>query len=139
MPAANIYHEVVVLALEADGWAVTDDPLTLTYGGRNLYVDLGAEQLTIGAERAGRRIAVEVQSFLGHSVIQDFQQALGQYEMYRTVLGETEPDRLLYLALPQRIREGLLAEQLGTLLVSRLDLKLLVFDESEERIVEWIG
>ncbi len=59
--------------------------------------------------------------------------------MYRTVLAETEPDRLLYLALPQRVREGLLAEQLGSLLVSRLDLKLLVFDESEERIVEWIG
>ena len=139
MPAANIYHDVVVLALEADGWLVTDDPLTLTYGGRNLYVDLGAEQFTIGAERAGRRIAVEVQSFLGPSVIQDFQQALGQYEMYRTVLAETDPDRPLYLALPQRVREGLLAEQLGTLLVTRLDLTLLVFDENEKRIVEWIG
>lgn len=112
---------------------ITDDPLTLSYGGRNRNVDLGAERLAIGAERFRHRIGVEVLSFLGPSVILDLQQALGQYEMYRTVLDETEPDRTVYLALPRRVREGLLAEQLGSLLVSRLGLKLMVFDEMQER------
>ena len=138
MPAASIYHDVVIRSLQADGWVITDDPLTVSYGGRSLYVDLGAEHVTIGAERFGQRIAVEIQSFLGPSVIHDLQRALGQYEMYRTVLEETEPDRAVYLALPRRVREGLLAEQLGSLLVSRLGMRLMVFDEMQERVVEWI-
>jgi hypothetical protein len=36
--------------------------LTLSYGGKDLYVDLGAERITIAAEKSGHRIAVEVQS-----------------------------------------------------------------------------
>jgi len=31
-----------VKALTGDGWTVTDDPLRLYYGGRNVYVDPGA-------------------------------------------------------------------------------------------------
>jgi hypothetical protein len=27
-----------------DGWTITDDPLILSYGSRDLYVDLGAER-----------------------------------------------------------------------------------------------
>ena len=57
--------------------------------------------------------------------------------MYRAVLEETEPDRPLNLALPRRVRESLLAERFGALIVSALRLRLLVFDEQDERIVEW--
>jgi len=38
-----------VNALVADGWVVTHDPLSLSYGGRDLYVDLGVEDVTVGA------------------------------------------------------------------------------------------
>jgi hypothetical protein len=62
VPARNIYHDTVVQALRSDGWTVTDDPLRLSYGGRDLFVDLGAERLTLAAERAGHKIAVEFQS-----------------------------------------------------------------------------
>jgi len=65
MPAKNVYHDAVVDALKADGWTITDDPLTLKVGDRVLRIDLGAEKLPIGAERNGERIAVEVQSFTG--------------------------------------------------------------------------
>lgn len=55
----------------ADGWQITDDPLLLTYGGRSLYVDIGAERIIIGAEREGQKIAVEVKSFLSPSPMRD--------------------------------------------------------------------
>ena len=58
MPARNVYHDAVIRALVADGWTITDDPLKLEYGDRNLYVDLGAEYSTVGAEKSGRKIAV---------------------------------------------------------------------------------
>ena len=67
MPARNIHHDQVVRALIADGWTITHDPLTLSFGGRDLFVDLGAERTALAAEKSGRKIAVEIQSFLGAS------------------------------------------------------------------------
>ncbi|WP_445636484.1 element excision factor XisH family protein [Nostoc sp. DSM 114161] len=40
MPARDIYHDAVIKALTADGWTITNDPLYLAYGGRELYVDI---------------------------------------------------------------------------------------------------
>ena len=44
MPAKDLYHDIVVAALTADGWVITDDPLQLRYQKRDLYVDLAAER-----------------------------------------------------------------------------------------------
>jgi hypothetical protein len=137
--ARNIYHDAVVRALTMDGWTVTHDPLTISYGGKDLFVDLGAERVAIAAEKGGQRIAVEIQSFLSPSPVRDLQEAVGQYEIYRAVLTETEPERLLYLAVPRRIYEGLLVGQFGQLIISRLQLRLLVFDDQHERVVRWIS
>jgi hypothetical protein len=139
MPAKNIYHDAVVHALTADGWTITHDPLTISYGGKDLFVDLGAERIAIAAERGGQRIAVEVQSFLNPSPVRDLQEAVGQFEIYRTVLAETEPDRLLYLAVPRRVHESVLSEAFGRLVVTRLQLRLLVFDEQQEKVITWIS
>ncbi len=138
MPARDIYHDTVVHALESDEWRITHDPLTLSYGGRDRYVDLGAQHTTIAAEKTGQKIAVEIKSFLGASPIQDLEQAIGQYQVYCSVLAKIEPDRHLYLAVPQRIHEGLLSERFGQLLLTSLRLQLLVFDEQRERIVTWM-
>src|SRR5437660_1477839 len=113
MPAKNIYHDAVVDALKADGWTITDDPLSLKVGERNLQVDLGAERLPIGAEKGTEKIAVEVQSFTGPSPVADLQQALGQFTMYRLILAEQQPDRALFLAIPVAVYDGILSEQLG--------------------------
>jgi hypothetical protein len=138
MPAQDIYHDAVVRALTADGWMITHDPLSLAYGGRDLYVDLGAERTTIAAERDGEQIAVEIKSFLGSSPVRDLEEAVGQYQVYRSVLTEIDPGRVLYLAVPQRVYESLFAERFGQLIRQRLQLRLMVFDEYEERIVAWI-
>lgn len=138
MPAKNVYHDAVIRALVADGWIITDDPLKREYGDRNLYVDLGAESSTVGAEKSGRKIAVEIQSFLGLSPLRDLEEAVGQYQVYQAVLSVTQPDRQLYLAAPLRTHETLLTEKLGQLVVSRLGLRLLIFDDQSERVHQWI-
>jgi hypothetical protein len=137
--AKNVYHDDVVAALQADGWTITDDPLTLSYGGRDLYVDLGAEKATIAAEKGSDRIAVEVQSFLNLSAVRDLEQAVGQFEIYRAILEKTEPNRRLYLAVPRRIHDGLMSEPLGQLIIARVQIHYLVFSEEEKKVLQWIN
>jgi hypothetical protein len=136
--AKNIYHDAVVNALTADGWTITDDPLWLRYGDQDLYVDLGAERKTLGAEKAGRLIAVEVQSFLGRSPVRDLQQALGQYVMYRLILEMSDPERHLFMAVTDLVHDSVLSDRFGRLIVSKFNLRLLVFDDEQERISQWI-
>jgi hypothetical protein len=100
MSAKDVFHEVVKIALQKDGWEITNDPLKISLGGVNLSIDLGAEKL-IGAEREGQKIAVEVKSFLEKSsAISEFHTALGQFINYRGALKRLQPNRVLYLAVP---------------------------------------
>ncbi len=74
MPARDIYHNAVKAALINDGWKITHDPYHIAFGGRDAYVDLGAEQEAfdvVAAERGMTRIAVEVKTFTGPSVLAD--------------------------------------------------------------------
>ncbi|MGC8644402.1 MAG: element excision factor XisH family protein [Isosphaeraceae bacterium] len=139
MPARNINHDAVVHALIEDGWTITHDPLTLSYGGRDLFVDLGAERVTLAAEKTGRKIAVEIQSFASQSPVRDLEEAVGQYEVYRAILAEMEPERQLFLAAPLRIHETFFEEKFGQFILSRLQLAVLVFDETQQRVVKWIN
>jgi hypothetical protein len=139
VPAKNIYHDAVVHALTADGWTVTDNPLRVSFGGKDLYVDLGAERLTIAAERGNERIAVEIQSFLNPSPVRDLQEAVGQYDIYRALLTRTEPGRRLYLAVPRRVYLGLLTEEFGQFIITQLQLRLLVFDHQQKKVIQWIN
>lgn len=138
MPARNIYHDEVVKSLEADGWTITHDPLKIGYGGRDMYVDLGAERSTIGAQRGDEKIAVEVQSFLSPSPVRDLQEAVGRYCVYRAILAKTQPDRRLFMAVSKEVHETILSETFGQLIVTETELNLLVFDPIQERISEWI-
>ncbi len=138
MPARDIYHTAVIKALIADGWTITNDPLYLAYGGRELYVDIGAERVTIAAERDNQKIAVEIKSFLSPSPVNDLQEAV-QYEVYRSVLKELQPKRQLYLAVPKRVYEGIFSERFGQLILNSIGINLIVFDEQLERIIRWIS
>ena len=76
MPARTLSHDVVKSALIADGWTVTHDPLILEFGTKDLFVDLGAQRL-LAADKGGQKIAVEVKSFSGPSVVTELERALG--------------------------------------------------------------
>lgn len=139
MPAKDLYHNIVIDALIADGWTITDDPLQLRYKKRDLYVDLAAERSPVAAEKEGRRIAVEIKSFLNKSQVEALQEALGQFLMYREILAEIEAERVLYLAVPKHIHEGILSEPLGRLMIERSQLRLLIFSVKEEKVLKWIN
>jgi hypothetical protein len=137
MPARDLYHDEVVAALIKDGWTITDDPLHLRLGKQDAYVDLGAEKL-VAAEKEGRKIGVEVKSFAGPSLIADLEQALGQFALYETMLARLQPDRVLYIALPNDVYDSLFDEPLGKALVEDTRIRLIVFEPLRQEIVQWI-
>lgn len=122
----------------SSGWEITDDPLRLTYGRRNLYVDLGAEKQLLGAVKGDRSIAVEIKSFAGMSDMKDLETALGQYVLYRDILTKKEPDRVLHLAIPRFAYETVFTDELGQLVVEQQRILLIVFDEAKEARLQWI-
>lgn len=137
MPARDIYHDTVIIALEKDGWTITDDQLKLTVGNRSVFVDLGAEKL-FAAEKEGRKIAVEIKSFIGASPIRDLEEALGQYVLYSNILEEQEPERLVYLAVTKVIFRDFFSEPICQLIMRRTVVKLIVFDPEKKEITQWI-
>jgi hypothetical protein len=138
MPARKIYHTTVIQALQTDGWTITHDPLLIPYGDRRLFIDLGAERVTIGAERGGERIAVEIASFVADSPVRDLQEAVGQFVVYCALLAQTEPDRSLYLGVSTQAYDSVLSEPVGQLVAAEVRLRLLVFDPNEGKVARWI-
>jgi hypothetical protein len=137
MPAKDIYHNNVRTALEKDGWTITNDPLPLKIGKRTLNVDLGAEKL-FAAEKQGRKIAVEVKSFVSASPVNDLEEAVGQYIVYQDILDRLEPERIIYLAIRAEVYAQIFSEPIGQLLLEKNRFKLIVFDSLKETIVRWI-
>jgi hypothetical protein len=139
MPALDRYHDAVRNALIKDGWTITADPLTLRFGRDRVHIDLAAERLIV-AEKDMERIAVEIKTFSGASPIADFEDALGQYVLYRMALRRAEPDRMLYLAVPNSVVESQFrTRELWKAFLTDEHGKVLSFDEEREEVVEWLS
>lgn len=138
MPARDFYHNAVKAALIKDGWIITADPYIIKYEDTKLFADLAAER-TLAAERNGTKIIVEIKSFLGKSPINDFENALGQYILYRNLIKVTEPQYQLYLAIKQSTYENFFQLKAITLVVQQNQLFLMVVDVENEVIVQWIN
>ncbi|WP_017293944.1 XisH family protein [Geminocystis herdmanii] len=136
MSAKDLYHQSVRIAMEKDGWQITNDPLYLKINDVEFYIDLGAERL-IAAEKSGQKIAVEIKSFLGASAVKEFHLALGQILNYRLALKLEEPQRILYLAISKDIYEDFFARQFIQNSVAEYQIKLLIFDSVKQEIVLW--
>jgi hypothetical protein len=138
MPAKDLFHDCVKVALIRDGWRISHDPYSLKIGKKDLFVDLGAEKL-ITAEKGSIKIAVEIKSFVSPSEIQDLENALGQYILYQNVLQKIEPDRVLYLAIREAVFHKLFEQEVGQILLENKILKLLTFNPETEVITKWIS
>ncbi len=138
MPAADKIHEAVKNALVKDGWTITDDPYIIEYEDARLYADLGAER-PLAAERAGRKIVVEIKSFLNPSPLHDFQAALGQYIAYRTLLALTNSDRQLYLAVSDATYTEVFGRKSVQAIVKQIQLALLVVRTDTQEVAQWIS
>ena len=139
MPAKNIYHDIVVAGLVADGWTISEDPLTVTICRQNLYIDLGVASPTVVAEQAGRKVAIEIQSFVGDSAVNYLHRAVGQFMIYQATLEVVRPGLPLYLADSHDVFAEVFEEPLGRLIQEKLVHRLLVFNRITGRITKWIA
>lgn len=78
-------------------------PYTIEYEDDNLYADLLAQKKTLLAQQQDRKIVVEIKSFLNPSPMNDFQNALGQYLLYRDFLNFSHKNYELYLAVKSSV------------------------------------
>lgn len=134
--AKDRFHDAVKIALEKEEWTITADPYEISVGEVDFEIDLAAEMLA--AERAGEKIAVEIKSFIGRSSVSEFHTALGQFINYQFALEEFEPERNLYLAIPESIYNSFFQRRFIRSVVERTQIRLLIYDEKQEVIIEWL-
>lgn len=137
MPAKDVYHNTVKNALLRDGWIITADPYFIKYEDAELYADLAAEKV-IAAERQGRKIVVEIKSFLGRSLMYDFHGALGQYIVYRNLIHLTEPEYIVYLAIDDVVYQNFFQRKSIKIITNENQLLLIVVEMEKEEILQWI-
>jgi hypothetical protein len=138
MARYDLYHEPVKQALIKDGWAITHDPFTLEYKELRVQADLGAEK-ALAAEKAGRKIAVEVKVFGSPSPISELEKAIGQYGVYRSILKRIDPQRELFLAIAHDIYVDFFQQEAVKEILADYQIRLFVFDPASVEIVAWIN
>ncbi|MBS9392001.1 MAG: fatty-acid oxidation protein subunit alpha [Dolichospermum sp. LBC05a] len=136
MSAKDIFHDAVRKGLEKESWVITDDPLRIRSGRVDMQIDLGAEGI-IAAEKGEEKIAVEIKSFVSSSNISEFHTALGQFLNYRLALKKQQPDRFLYLAVPQGVYETFFNLPFIEEVIDHFQLSLLIYDPNNEVISLW--
>jgi hypothetical protein len=135
--AKDIYHEHVKEALIKDGWTITHDPYYLDVGNTSpVEIDLGAEKL-MSAERGTEKIVVEVKSFLNRSLTYDFYGAYGQFRFYRRGILKTDPERILFLAIPNDVYSKIELRSFYMELIEDEKIFLLIFNPLTRTIESW--
>ena len=136
--AKDIFHQQVKNALIKDGWIITDDPLIVRISEAiKVQIDLAAEN-AIAAEKDTEKIAVEIKSFIAGSDISEFHTALGQYLNYVQALEKHEPERIVYLAVPEETYKDFFQLTFVQQTIKRYQMKLIVYEPNKEEIISWI-
>lgn len=139
MSRRDTYHDAVKRALIKDGWTISHDPLRLSYEGTTVSTDLAAEKAIADGERiAVEIIAVEVKDFDGNQMMSQFEKALGQYNLYRSLLRILAPDRTIFLAVKKDVFEEFFQIPMIQLATSEDKVKFLIFDAVREEVIQWI-
>jgi len=134
--ARDFYHQHVKEALEKSGWEITADPLRLGKGLAKYEIDLGAQQV-FAAEKGPEKIAVEVKSFLFGSSVSELHRAIGQFVDYKVALINLDPERLLFLAIPEAAYISFFQEDFVKQSLEMISAKVLVYDPVNKSIVQW--
>ena len=135
MPRRDTHHEAVRRALEKEGWRITHDPLTVRHRGLRVFIDLAAEQVQPASIE---RVAIEIKVFGGSSKADDFERAVGQYELYRTILQDAQISRDLYLAISQTAWKEISKVDAFRFHLRVRQIHVLVFDPDTEEVKAWI-
>ena len=134
MPAKDRYHDVVVRALQKDGWTIIAEQIAVSIPARRLWIDIRAQK-----EAQNALILVEVKGFETlASAVAYLADAIGQCVLYQAILeyvGITDP---LYMAVPAAAFAGILGEEIGRQAIRKAQIRVIVFDAEQEEIVRWI-
>ncbi len=57
---------------------------------------------------------------------------------YKKLLEHNEPERKLYLAVPENVRQFVFEEEAGLVLIEDKIIRLFTFEENQEEIIKWI-
>lgn len=144
MPQRDAHHDIVKRALIKAGWHITAEQYVLSYDNIYAFVDLAGVHRTaptssalMGFHRENDKIAGEVKEFRG-SIVRNFQQAIGQYILYRLLLSNFELDRELYLAITTTVYDNIFDRPIGQLVLRGVPINLIVVDAMTEEIQQWI-
>lgn len=130
-------HDPIKQALINDDWTIIREHHRLSYKEVRLGVDISAKK-TIIAEQDERKILIEVKSFSGRSFIQQLQAAIGQYRVYRDVIIFNQLDFELYLGISEDVYTLFFTRPGTQDLINANQIKLLVVDIENEKVIQWI-
>jgi hypothetical protein len=140
MAADDKYYLNVREALFKDGWTLSKGGVSGRVPGMYVLADIAAERVVLELENEKRRekIIVEVKSFIGKSFVQDFHLAVGKYCNYTYVFGKTQPDRKIWLAIPEDTYQKHFMSPALIDITTRHSISILTFDQHINRIIRWI-
>jgi hypothetical protein len=99
------------------------------------FIDLAAELLA--AEKDTQKVAIEIKNFVGLSNLNEFKEALGQYLLHHLALSKKEPERQLFLAMPNNFYQDFFEDAFFREIITLYHLKLLIFDENNTNKLVW--
>ena len=137
MSRRDALHSSLRRTLENDGWTITNDLLILVLEQTLLKADLGAEKFFV-AEKAGRKIAVELKEFASPSAINELEKMIGQLQLYQWALEEQEPQRQLFLAISHKTYIKHFQKGIFQLALQRNKINVLIYNPEQESIVQWL-
>ena len=82
-------------------------------------------------------IAVEIKSFVSNSSVTDCHLAVGQFINYRVALEVSEPDRKLFLAIPNTAYKEFFQKKFPQMVVRKYQLEVLIYDIESQEIISW--
>ena len=133
----DLIHDAVRNALLNDGWTIIDEHVHLKYGEIGGYVDIQAERPPIAVTKNDEKILVEIKTFAGSSFVRDFQQAIGQYELYRDIIRYKGLDYRLFLAISHTVYDHYFVRPTTMQVTQDHRMLLIVVNIDKEEIVKW--
>ncbi len=83
-------------------------------------------------------IAVEVKSFVGPSNVNEFHKAVGQFNDYYVALEIEDPNRVLFLAIPEDAWLIFFQKPVIQKSLARIQAKIIVYNPHKNELVKWI-
>ncbi len=98
---------------------------------------MGAERV-IAATKGTEKIAVEIKTFIGQVLQEEFYKALGQFDNYFFALSEIEPDRRLVLAVPTDAYQIFFQRLFVKKIIQKKGISIIVYNPQTNTIEQWI-